>query len=54
MVISKSLLVDNQTLSVELTDVEEASNYTISVTASNSVGDGQTISTWHYTLPAGG
>ena len=53
MAINKSLTMGNQTLSVELADVEEASNYTISVTARNSVGDGKTISIWHYTSPTG-
>ena len=52
-VISSTLQFKNHTHSVELT-VEEASNYTITVTASNSVGDGDSISIWHYTPAAGG
>ena len=50
---NQSLLVDNQTLSVELVDLEESSNYAVSVTASNSAGDGETVTIWHYTLPTG-
>ena len=53
LVFSGSLTLGNQTLSVDLTDVEEASNYTISVTARNSVGNGKTVSTWHFTSATG-
>ena len=41
--ISKTISVNNQTLGLELTVLEEAQTYTISLTAENAVGSGKTV-----------
>ena len=38
-----NISVDNQTLSLKLTALEEAQTYTISLTAENSLGSGETM-----------
>ena len=38
-----NISVDNQTLSLELTALEEAQTYTISLTAENSLGSGEIV-----------
>ena len=41
--ISRAISVDNRTLSLELTVLEEAQTYTISLTGENSLGSGETV-----------
>ena len=40
---ASSISVNNQTLSLELTVLEESQTYTISLTAENSLGSGETV-----------
>lgn len=52
-VMNDSLSMDSQALSVQLTDLEEGQNYTISVTATSADGNGEPVTVSYLTPSIG-